>query len=140
VVRDHHRHEVGIDMAGRLDLHADHHLRHRPDILGEEQCFPRRAARAAHGGELEPRFATVERTLKVIVRPEYFIDPLHEQLGGKRLRQIGLPSSVKLNDPVRVPGHHKRADPERDRLLNKAGAGPVGQRYIRCHQIEGCLL
>lgn len=44
-MRDHHRHEVGIDVAARLDLHADHHLRHRPDILGEERCFSRRAER-----------------------------------------------------------------------------------------------
>ena len=50
VVRDHHRREVGIDMAGRLDLHADDHLRHRPDILSEERCFLRR-------GRAEPRRA-----------------------------------------------------------------------------------
>jgi hypothetical protein len=35
MVRHHHRHKVGIDIARRPDTHVDHHLCHHADILGE---------------------------------------------------------------------------------------------------------
>src|SRR5262249_51777594 len=35
MVRHHHRHKVGIDIARWPDTHVDHHLCHRADILGE---------------------------------------------------------------------------------------------------------
>jgi hypothetical protein len=35
MVRDHHRNEIGVDVAGRPDAHVDHHFRHRGDVLGE---------------------------------------------------------------------------------------------------------
>ena len=36
VVRDHHRGEILIHVAGGLDFHAGHHPRHRADIFGKE--------------------------------------------------------------------------------------------------------
>ena len=37
MVRDHHGGEVGVDVAGRLDLHAGHHLGHGAVVLGQER-------------------------------------------------------------------------------------------------------
>ena len=37
MMRHHHRDEVLVDVAGRLDAHADHHLRHRAVVLGQER-------------------------------------------------------------------------------------------------------
>ena len=35
----HHRHEVTIDVAGRTDVHGDHHSRHRLVVFAEESSF-----------------------------------------------------------------------------------------------------
>ena len=39
VVRHHHRDEVGVDVARRLDVHAVHHLCHGGLVLGQERRF-----------------------------------------------------------------------------------------------------
>src|SRR5580704_17984908 len=47
MVRDHHRHEIDVDVAGRPYAHVDHHFRHSSDVLGEIRrlcggCGPKR--------------------------------------------------------------------------------------------------
>lgn len=39
MVRGHHGDEVAVDVAGRLCLHAAHHLAHRDLVLGKESAF-----------------------------------------------------------------------------------------------------
>ena len=49
---DHHRHKIGINIAGRLHRHIGHHFFHGGDVLGQEGGF---CTDAGNGSRAEVR-------------------------------------------------------------------------------------
>ena len=68
-----------------------------------------------------PCYASTTTQIDALASRKYLLDPLQERFGRKRLRQIPLSRTIKLDDLVGASCYHQNFGACRLRLFGKVG-------------------